>query len=162
MRCASPQEQQQLMVAALSCNAAELYNGFVTAYQKDLQASDRALQNFFRRMNGKTGTADYHAFKTKMANSSSIQSIGDITTYCANAKAAFDTALGAAKTSLSAFMSGQTTSAEQQFTVCDTLTAGLAPKDVPIPRAKPVETEAVPAQGEGLSTPLRVKLHEFF
>ena len=44
------------MVAALSCNAIQVYNDFVHAYQKELQASDRALQNFFRRLNGATGT----------------------------------------------------------------------------------------------------------
>ena len=64
--------QQRLMVAALSCDAAQLYNRFVTSYQRELQASDRALQNFFRRLNGKTGTEDYHAFKTRLANASSM------------------------------------------------------------------------------------------
>jgi len=80
--CARPEDmtavkaaaiQQRLMVAALSCDAAQLYNKFVSTYQKDLQASDRALQNFFRRMNGKSGTEDYHAFKTRLANASSMQ-----------------------------------------------------------------------------------------
>src|SRR5204862_8181846 len=89
---------QKLMVAALSCNGIQLYNNFVTAYQKEVQNSDRALQNFFRRMNGKTGTEDYHAFKTRLANASSLQSIGDITGYCASAKQVFDTALNSAKT----------------------------------------------------------------
>src|SRR5579863_3853799 len=88
--CARPEDmsavrtaaiQQRLMVAALSCDAAHLYNNFVSQYQKDLQASDRALQNFFRRLNGRTGTDDYHAFKTRLANASSMQSIGDITGY---------------------------------------------------------------------------------
>ncbi len=86
--CARPEDmsavkaaavQQRLMVAALSCDAVELYNKFVTSYQKELQASDRTLENFFRRLNGRTGTEDYHAFKTKLANASSMQSIGDIT-----------------------------------------------------------------------------------
>jgi hypothetical protein len=36
--------QQQLMVAALTCDDVSLYNSFVTAYQKDLVASDEALQ----------------------------------------------------------------------------------------------------------------------
>ena len=51
--CARPEDmsavktaaiQQRLMVAALSCHAVDLYNKFVTSYQKDLQASDMALQ----------------------------------------------------------------------------------------------------------------------
>src|SRR5947209_801094 len=114
--CARPEDvaavkaaaiQQRLMVAALSCDATQLYNNFVNSYQRDLQASDRALQNFFRRMNGKTGTEDYHAFKTRLANASSMQSIGDITGYCASAKQLFETALNSAKSSLAVFVANQ-------------------------------------------------------
>src|SRR4051794_5332937 len=74
--CASAQDltamqvaavQQKLMVAALSCNEGALYNDFVTAYQRDLIASDQALQAFFLRLNAETGASDYDAFKTKLA-----------------------------------------------------------------------------------------------
>ena len=163
--CARPEDmtaikatavQQKLMVAALSCNAIQLYNNFVTAYQKELQSSDRALQNFFRRMNGKTGTEDYHAFKTRLANASSLQSIGDITAYCAGTKEVFETALNSAKTSLAGFISGQTTSADNTFSPCQIRTAGAAvttppPQNVPLPRGKPADTS--PAQGAGLAAP---------
>src|SRR5260370_7429914 len=118
--CARPEDmtaikaaavQQKLMVAALSCNAIQLYNKFVTSYQKELQNSDQALQNFFRRLNGKTGTADYHAFKTRLANTSSLQSIGDINAYCATTKHAFNTPPNSAKTPLAGSVSNQPTSA---------------------------------------------------
>jgi hypothetical protein len=147
--------QQRLMVAALSCDAAQLYNKFVSTYQKDLQASDRALQNFFRRMNGKSGTEDYHAFKTRLANASSMQSIGDITAYCSSAKAIFDTALNADKPVLTAFVANQETSVDNQFSPCQVLTAGngsAPPAAAPVPRGKPVDA-VLPAQGAGLSTP---------
>ncbi len=110
--------QQRLMVAALSCNAIQLYNAFVTGYQKELQASDRALQNFFRRINGASGTSDYHAFKTKLANSSSMQSIGDVKAYCDSAKETFDVALGAAKSTLAAFVSVQPTQVDDAYSLC--------------------------------------------
>src|SRR6266852_5478333 len=149
--CARPEDmtaikaaavQQRLMVAALSCNAIQLYNKFVTSYQKELQNSDQALQNFFRRLNGKTGTADYHAFKTRLANTSSLQSIGDITAYCASTKEVFDTALSPAKITLAGFVSGQTTSADNTFSPCQVRTAGAAaptppPQNAPLPRSKP-------------------------
>jgi len=147
--------QQRLMVAALSCDAAQLYNKFVSTYQKDLQASDRALQNFFRRMNGKSGTEDYHAFKTRLANASSMQSIGDITAYCSSAKAIFDTALNADKPVLTAFVANQETSVDNQLSPCQVLTAGngsAPPAAAPVPRGKPVAA-VLPAQGAGLSTP---------
>src|SRR6185295_11035621 len=69
--CATPDDrfalqaaavQQKLMVAAFTCQVTQLYNRFVLTYQKDLQVSDFALQNFFRRLYGQTGIADYHSF----------------------------------------------------------------------------------------------------
>jgi len=152
--CARPEDmnaikaaavQQKLMVAALSCDAVQLYNNFVTSYQKELQASDRSLQNFFRRLNGRTGTEDYHAFKTRLANASSMQSIGDITGYCASAKQVFAAALDAPKSSLAVFISGQATSADNAFSPCQFRTASAAqavsdsdaPESVPLPHFKP-------------------------
>ncbi|HXJ01633.1 MAG TPA: hypothetical protein VNH44_10440 [Micropepsaceae bacterium] len=149
--CARPEDmsavktaamQQRLMVAALSCDAAQLYNRFVTSYQKELQASDRALQNFFRRLNGRTGTEDYHAFKTRLANASSMQSIGDITAYCSSAKETFAAALDTAKTSLTNFISLQRTAADDAFAPCQFRTADAGdaappPDDAPVPHFKP-------------------------
>ena len=128
--CANPEDmfavraaavQQRLMVAAFTCHAADRYNDFVTSYQKDLQASDRALQNFFLRLNAKTGIADYHSFKTRLANTSSIQSFRD-TNYCAAAQTTFEAALNK-KRSLSVFISGQTTAVDDAFSPCQVLTA---------------------------------------
>ena len=39
--------QQQLMVAALTCDDVSLYNSFVITYQEELLASDEKLQAFF-------------------------------------------------------------------------------------------------------------------
>src|SRR5262249_34769016 len=117
--------QQKLMVAALSCNAVKLYNDFVTTYQKELQASDKALQTFFRRLKGATGTENYHAYKTRLANASSMQSIGNITDYCAGAQATFSAALAPERTNLSGFVSGQDTSVEQSFAPCAVRAAPL-------------------------------------
>ncbi len=135
--------QQKLMVAALSCDAIQLYNSFVTSYQKELQASDRSLQNFFRRLNGRTGTEDYHAFKTRLANGSSMQSIGNITDYCSSAKQVFAQALDGPKATLAVFVSGQTTSADNTFAPCQFRTAdaddsdSLPPDIAPLPHFKP-------------------------
>jgi hypothetical protein len=149
--CARPEDlsavkaaavQQRLMVAALSCDAIQLYNKFVTSYQKELQASDRTLENFFRRLNGRTGTEDFHAFKTRLANASSMQSIGDITGYCASAKEVFAVALDGVKTSLTNFVSLQKTSADDAFAPCQFRSAeaeGIAPlpEEAPVPHFKP-------------------------
>jgi hypothetical protein len=109
--------QQSLMVAAFSCNAIKLYNKFVTTYQRDLQASDVALQMFFSRLNGQSGIANYHSFKTQLANTSSIQSGRDPRTYCANAQATFDAAL-AKKNSLKTFIAGQAIARDDAVSPC--------------------------------------------
>jgi len=167
--CARPEDmtaikaaavQQRLMVAALSCDAAQRYNSFVTTYQKELQASDRALQNFFRRLNGRTGTEDYHAFKTRLANASSIQSIGNITAYCDGAKEVFAAALDTAKSSLAVFVGRQATSADDAFAPCQFRTASAAggafesdpPETAPIPHFKP-GTIVLWAQGVSIAWP---------
>jgi hypothetical protein len=100
--------QQQLMVAALSCNAIPLYNQFVTMYQKDLFAADKSLQAYFKRLDAAKGTSNYHAYKTKLANSSSRTSIAHMTNYCDKAAEMFKVALDPAnKTTLTAFISAQ-------------------------------------------------------
>ena len=109
--------QQRLMVAALTCHATDRYNQFVISYRKDLQASDLALQKFFRRLNGQTGTADYHSFKTRLANASSMDSIRD-TSYCANAEATFTAALEARNKSLRIFLADKPAADERGYASC--------------------------------------------
>ncbi len=148
--------QQRLMVAALSCDAVKLYNDFVRSYQKELQASDRALQNFFRRLNGATGTEDFHAYKTRLANASSMQSIGNILSYCANAKASFDASLGEQKSTLATFVLSQDAFVDGSFTPCPVVaatTAGVSAPLANVPLPKPKPADIVPAQGGGLSAP---------
>lgn len=113
-RCARPEEvtaiqaamiQQQLMVAALTCNEVEHFNAFQTSYGPELRASDAHLEKMFRRLYGnRRGEAEYHAFKTRLANHSSMRSIRDNAGYCRDARAAFDAALRGAKPTLAAFV----------------------------------------------------------
>jgi hypothetical protein len=117
--------QQRLMVAALTCHAVDNYNKFVIGYRKDLQASDAALERFFRRLNGATGTADYHSFKTRLANASSMQSIRE-TDYCANAEATFAEALSARNKSLRIFLADKPTEDERGYGPCPVYTASAA------------------------------------
>ena len=139
--------QQRLMVAALSCGETQSYNQFVRTYQTELQNSDKNLQAYFRRVNGKTGTADYHAYKTRLANASSMAVINDNVSYCANAKASFEQALGS-KVVLTAFTAD--TAIDQRFVPCPITTASAstdAAKKAPVaPRTRPAQ-RSVPAQG---------------
>lgn len=159
--CAAPQEiaaiktaavQQELMVAALSCNAAPRYNQFVTTFQAALQSSDRALQAYFRRTAGRGATAAYHAFKTRMANAASRKSITHITNYCNAAEVSFQTALDSGSPTLASFLSTQPPLEAAQYTVCENLPVvaraapTAAPSFVSLPLRKPAQVVA-PALG---------------
>lgn len=86
--------QQHLMVAALVCHQVDAYNTFVLSHRTELQTSDNALLHYFQR-NG--GTAAYHAFKTLLANTSSLLSVHD-PSFCATAGADFGAAGDSTKT----------------------------------------------------------------
>ncbi|HLY06239.1 MAG TPA: hypothetical protein VKR31_10860 [Rhizomicrobium sp.] len=115
-RCAKPEEvsaiqaamiQQELMVAALTCSEVEHFNAFQTNYGPELRASDARLLRMFRRLYGaRRGEAEYHAFKTRLANHSSMRSIRDNTSYCRDARAVFDAALVPSKPKLEDFVAG--------------------------------------------------------
>jgi hypothetical protein len=114
--CVGPQDelamktssmQQALMVAALTCNDVAPYNRFVLSHQTELQQADAALMAFFVRENPQGGEADYHAFKTKAANVSSLASARDAGGYCANAARLFAAALGPYGANLAWFVSSQ-------------------------------------------------------
>jgi len=166
--CTRPQElaaiktaavQQELMVAALSCNATPRYNQFVTTFQGALQASDRALQAFFQRAAGRGGMAAYHAFKTRMANAASRRSITHITNFCNGAESMFVAALDSGEPNLASFLSSQPSLEAEQYSVCDNLPViaeyepAKPPAIVTLPQFKPSQVLA-PALGLPLRTSL--------
>lgn len=108
--------QQNLMIAASSCHAVTEYNRFVTRYRRGLQASDQRLEAFFRRLYGQSGPVKYHAFKERLANASSLQSINKGPAYCADAQASF--ALSDRRRSLTAFLAARPSRAEEDFSPC--------------------------------------------
>ena len=148
-RCAAPQElaaiktaaiQQELMVAALSCNATPRYNQFVTTFQRALQDSDRNLRRYFQRTGG--GTAAYHAFKTRLANAASRRSIAHITNFCNAAEANFVSALDTGSVTLAGFVSTQPPMESANYSVCENMpimarAAAEPPSIVSVPQPKP-------------------------
>jgi len=117
--------QQRLMVAALTCNEAALYNRFVTSYRSELIAADDTLKNFFERF-GENGTAYYHSFKTKMANLYSALSNADAGLFCATARASFVPALSARNKDLAEFAASQPSLVDEPYTQCGQSIAGAS------------------------------------
>lgn len=93
--------QQKLMVAALTCKQTSQYNRFVITYRTELRRSDAQLKRYFRHHGGEAG---YHAYKTRLANAASLESLHGIRRYCTNASMVFHTALDNGKTSLTALV----------------------------------------------------------
>jgi hypothetical protein len=124
--------KQRLMVAVYACKAGDAYNDFVFAYREDLKASDIALQNFFNRLHGQSGDRAFDSFKTRMANTSAIDSIADSSGYCRSTKAAFGTAMAIPVKSLETFLASQTMESTEGFSRCDVVTASNANDGLPI------------------------------
>ncbi len=99
--------QQQLMVAALTCHQVANFNAFQIGFATELRRSDADLMKMFKRFyGGSRGEREYHAFKTRLANDSSMRSIHDNQGYCAAAEVVFAAALAAQKPTLVNFVSG--------------------------------------------------------
>jgi len=111
--------KQRLMIAGFVCKAADPYNKFIVAYREDLQESDRALLNLFRRLQGPAGERGYDSFKTRVANISMHDSAGDPAGYCANADATFREAMAVPRKPLRTFIAGQTIKFEEGFAPCE-------------------------------------------
>lgn len=115
LKCAKPDEvsaiqaaaiQQQLMVAALTCNEIARFNSFQTNFGPELRTSDATLAKMFKRLYGaRQGESEYHAFKTRLANDSSIKSIHDNVNYCQRTGSLLSAALMPAKPTLVTFVS---------------------------------------------------------
>jgi len=164
--CARPEEmtaiqaasvQQQLMVSALTCNQISNFNAFQISYGPELRAADATLLRMFKRFYGSSrGEAEYHAFKTRVANDSEMRSINNNPAYCQAAQAVFASALAPNKPSLAEFVSAVQIQEASPFDSCQIRVAvgvqgGLTPaSEVVVPRPKPELGETVPAQGASL------------
>lgn len=165
--CAKPDEvtaiqatsiQQQLMVAALTCNQISNFNAFQIGFGPELRASDATLMKMFKRIDGGShGEAEYHAFKTRVANDSEMRSINNNPDYCQAAQALFTQALAANKPTLTEFVSSVQIQEASPFDSCQirvavgsSIQGGVMPASVVIvPKPKPDLGDTVPAQAVG-------------
>ena len=163
-RCATADEvtaiqaaaiQQQLMVAALTCNQVDHFNAFQTSFGKELRRSDASLERMFRRLYAGRGEAEYHAFKTRLANDSSIRSIHDNPGYCHDAGIVFEAALIADKPSLGSFVSGIEVTEQGPIGSCGmSVAVGFSGMPTVVPRPNPMRmASAAPPAPAAAPTP---------
>ncbi len=161
--CAQPSEitaiqavavQQQLMVAALSCDPAgtpdaqkefvSKFNQFQVAYGPELRASDAAMLRMFKRLYGvRKGDDEYNAFKTRTASHSEIRRIHGFSDFCKAAQLVYAAALGPNKPSLSDFVAGVQVEETSPVNSCSisvafTLSGAQAAVNI-LPKPKPAD-----------------------
>ena len=72
----SRQVQTELMVAALTCDRRDVYNGFVRKFESKLIDRGQDLKRLFRRLHGPKSEAQLNGFVTRLANEASMRSVG--------------------------------------------------------------------------------------
>ena len=82
--------KSELMVTALSCNAQERYNAFITRYRSDLGVQEKALTAYFTRAYGRGGQKAHDDYITQLANVQSGDGLKAGTLFCARNVAMFD------------------------------------------------------------------------
>jgi hypothetical protein len=171
-KCAKPDElsaiqasaiQQQLMVAALTCDQIANFNAFQTNFGPELRASDSKLEHMFKRLFGASqGEAQYHAFKTRLANDSSIRSIHDNQNYCHTASMVFAAALATEKPTLTDFVAGIPVTDASPVDSCELRVAGglvgassamIVPKPNPMRLAMETPVSPMTAPAPAMSQP---------
>ncbi|MGI4939756.1 MAG: hypothetical protein ACRYHQ_04180 [Janthinobacterium lividum] len=82
--------KSELMVTALSCNAQERYNTFISRYRSDLGTQEKALTAYFTRSYGRAGQKAHDDYVTQLANVQSGDGLKAGTLFCARNVAMFD------------------------------------------------------------------------
>ena len=82
--------KSELMVTALSCNAQERYNAFISRYRGDLGVQEKALTAYFNRTYGRGGQKAHDDYITNLANVQSGDGLKAGTLFCARNVAMFD------------------------------------------------------------------------
>jgi hypothetical protein len=137
--------QQELMVAAFTCGDTDGYNRFVIAYQRDLQDSDAVLLTYFQRTGS---TADYHSYKTSLANDFSLISVRN-DRFCSAANSAFDAALDPSHPALQEIVAEQPVTVSEDGDTCGGVsvasseTASTLPHEDEVATAQDANTETV-------------------
>ena len=139
------------------CHSLLRYRRPLQRFRSDLQKSDAALEAYFLRRDAANGLADYHAFKTRLANVYSARSADNLKSFCRNATASIAIALKDKK-NLAELVSSQPISIDDSYTSCGdhvpggAMVARGAAEASALP-AKVAQTAAPPAAPAILAAP---------
>jgi hypothetical protein len=117
----------ELMVMALTCQADDKYNSFVTRFRPDLMQTDKSLYAFFTRAYGRTAAKQRDDYVTQLANAQSRVGLKQGSLFCDHNMAAFDEVMALKNnTELTEFAAGKSYSA-QPIAVADCVAGAERP-----------------------------------
>ncbi len=82
--------KSELMVVAISCQAQDRYNSFVTRYRPDLQSQEKAINGYFQRAFGRGAQKQHDDYVTLLANFQSETGIKRGSFFCKENLILFD------------------------------------------------------------------------
>ncbi|QHI95147.1 hypothetical protein GT348_01560 [Aristophania vespae] len=74
--------KSELMVTALSCQAQDRYNEFVTHFKSDLNNSEKRLERYFKATYGRRARQQHDAYITQLADVQSLGGLKSGTVFC--------------------------------------------------------------------------------
>ena len=103
----------ELMVMALTCQADEKYNSFVTKFRPDLVQSDKSLNGFFTRAYGRSAAKQRDDYVTQLANVQSRMGLKQGSLFCERNIVTFDEVMALKSSNeLTEFAAGKAFSAQ--------------------------------------------------
>lgn len=99
--------QTELMVAALSCNAHQEYNAFVTRFKSALNKHGHTMNGYFSRAFGQAGEREATRYTTGVANRSALASTTDMNMFCDTSITTLHDVLQVAAKDFEGFMLGR-------------------------------------------------------
>ena len=116
--------KSELMVIALSCDARDKYNSFVTRFQRELMTGERGLNAYFARTAGRAGRQQHDDYITSLANVQSESGIHRGTFFCKENVGLFDQVLALPPNAdLASFAASKSFVQPIDIVACDTGTA---------------------------------------
>lgn len=110
--------QTELMVAALSCGAAERYNDFAGRFQPVLVRHGQALKRFFDRAHGGAGPTRLNSFVTDLANQAATLSARQGEAFCGGSSKLFDEVLALDGGALPAYAGKRVSAIKHDYDSC--------------------------------------------
>jgi hypothetical protein len=124
--------KSRLMITALTCDAHDKYNDFVTRYRAALEREDKVLDAYFTRAYGRAARKQHDDYTTLLANTLSEQGLKQGTQFCDQNLGAFSQVMALHDgTALPDFAASQAIVQPVSLTLCPT-----APATKPKAKAK--------------------------